>query len=209
MSLRSLILITMAALVGVMPVAVCADSLWTAPGNSERPMFADRKAARVGDILTVVVLETAAAQSSQKKSTSSSANVEAGVEQFLFPPSISRLGTHKGTLPAAKFGGASDFDGGGQVNNSQTLTARAAVLVTAVLPNGNLVIEGVRRVVSAGETQHVVLHGLVRTDDVSPANTVLSSNIADARVEFISEGSLTDAQRKGWLARLYETLRPY
>ena len=85
----------------------------------------------------------------------------------------------------------------------------AAVLVTAVLPNGNLIIEGVRRVVSAGETQHVVLHGIVRTDDVSPSNTVLSSNIADARVEFISEGSLTDAQRKGWLARLYETLRPY
>lgn len=202
-------LITTAALSALLLIPGRAESLWTAPGNSERPMFADRKASRVGDILTVVVLETAAAQSSQKKSTSSSANVEAGVDQFLFPPSVSRLGTHKGSLPAAAFGGSSDFDGGGQVNNSQTLSARAAVLVTAILPNGNLVIEGVRRVVSAGETQHVVLHGLVRTDDVSPGNTVLSSNIADARVEFISEGSLTDAQRKGWLARLYDTLRPY
>jgi flagellar L-ring protein precursor FlgH len=209
MSPKFLFLVAALSAGALFPSQLRSESLWTAPGNSERPMFADRKAARVGDILTVVVLETAAAQSSQKKSTSSSANVEAGVEQFLFPPSISRLGTHKGTLPAARFGGGNDFDGGGQVNNSQTLSARAAVLVTAVLPNGNLVVEGVRRVVSAGETQHVVLHGIVRTDDVSPSNTVISSNIADARVEFISEGSLTDAQRKGWLARLYETLRPY
>jgi flagellar basal body L-ring protein FlgH len=89
------------------------------------------------------------------------------------------------------------------------LNARAAVLVTDVLPNGNLVIEGVRRVVSSGETQHVILHGLVRADDVSSVNTVFSSNIADARVEFINEGSLTDAQKKGWLTKLYEKLRPY
>lgn len=84
-------LITTAALSALLLIPGRAESLWTAPGNSERPMFADRKASRVGDILTVVVLETAAAQSSQKKSTSSSANVEAGVDQFLFPPSVSRL----------------------------------------------------------------------------------------------------------------------
>jgi flagellar L-ring protein FlgH len=189
--------------------AAAAESLWTAAGSGERAMFADRKAARVGDILTVVVQESAATQSSQTKKTNSGATVDAGVEQFLFPPGLSRLGTHKGALPAIKLSGTNDFTGGGQVNNTQSLNARAAVLVTDVLPNGNLVIEGVRRVVSAGETQHVVLHGIVRGDDVSAANTVASSNIADARVEFISEGSLTDAQRKGWLAKLYDRLRPY
>jgi len=188
---------------------VGAESLWTAAGSSERAMYADRKASRVGDILTVVVIESAATQSSQSKSTNSAANVDASVDQFLFPVDVSRLGTHKGVLPAIKFGGANDFNGGGEVNNSQSLTARAAVLVTDVLPNGNLVIEGVRRVISAGETQHVILHGLVRSDDVTSTNTVLSSNIADARVEFINEGSLTDAQKKGWLTKLYEKLRPY
>ncbi len=69
-----------------------ADSLWTAPGSAERAMFSDRKASRIGDILTVVVLETAATQSSQSKKTNSSANVDAGVEQFLFPSSVSRFG---------------------------------------------------------------------------------------------------------------------
>ena len=61
----------------------------------------------------------------------------------------------------------------------------------------------------SGETQYVVLHGLVRPDDVTSVNTVLSTNIADARVEFISEGSLTDAQKRGWLSKLYEKLRPF
>jgi flagellar L-ring protein FlgH len=190
-------------------VPASADSLWTAPGSSERTLTADRKAAAVGDILTVVVQESASTQSSQRKKTDSSASVDAGVDQWLFPASVSGFGQHNGALPGIKLGGKNDFSGGGEVSASQNVTSRAAVLVTAVLPNGNLVIEGVRRVSFDGETQHVVLHGVVRGDDVSPANTVFSSNIADARVEFISEGSLTDAKKKGWLTKLYEKLRPY
>jgi flagellar L-ring protein precursor FlgH len=72
-----------------------------------------------------------------------------------------------------------------------------------------MVIEGARMVTFSGEAQYVVLHGIVRADDVASDNTVQSSNIADARVEFISEGSLTDAQKRGWLAKLYEKLRPF
>lgn len=186
-----------------------AESLWTAPGSSERSITADRKASQVGDILTVVVQESASNQSSQRVTTNSGANVNAGVEQWLFPVAASKMGTHNGALPGIKLGGSNDFTGGGQTSASQNLTARAAVLVTAVLPNGNLVIEGARRVTYDGETQHVVLHGVVRSEDVSSGNIVFSSNIADARVEFINEGTLTDAKKKGWLTKLYEKLRPY
>jgi flagellar L-ring protein precursor FlgH len=186
-----------------------ADSLWTAPGSSEQAITADRKASRVGDILTVVVQESASNQSSQRTTTDSGSNVDAGVEQWLFPLAASKMGTHNGALPGIKLGGTNDFTGGGQTSASQNLTARAAVLVTAVLPNGNLVIEGARRVTYDGETQHVVLHGVVRGEDVSSGNIVFSSNIADARVEFINEGTLTDAKKKGWLTKLYEKLRPY
>jgi flagellar L-ring protein FlgH len=186
-----------------------ADSLWTAPGSPERAITADRKASQVGDILTVVVQESASNQSSQRTTTDSGANVNAGVEQWLFPLAASKMGTHNGALPGIKLGGTNDFTGGGQTSASQNLTARAAVLVTAVLPNGNLVIEGARRVTYDGETQHVVLHGVVRGEDVSSGNIVFSSNIADARVEFINEGTLTDAKKKGWLTKLYEKLRPY
>ena len=71
-----------------------------------------------------------------------------------------------------------------------------------------MVIEGVRLVTFSGETQYVVLHGLVRPDDISSANSVSSSHIAEAKVEFINKGSLSDAEKKGWLSDIYEKLRP-
>ena len=83
------------------------------------------------------------------------------------------------------------------------------MLIADVLPNGNLVLEGARRVSFSGETQHVVLRGIVRPADISPANTVLSTNIAEARLEFLSEGELSSAQKRGWLSKLYQMLRPF
>ena len=83
------------------------------------------------------------------------------------------------------------------------------MLIADVLPNGNLVLEGARRVSFSGETQLVVLRGIVRPADVSPVNTVLSTNIAEARLEFLSEGELSSAQKRGWLSKLYQALRPF
>lgn len=186
-----------------------ATSLWTSAGSREQGVAADFRAARVGDILTVLVVEVASTTASQNKTTGSSASVDAAVSQFLFPASVSGFGQHNGAMPGVKFGGKSSFNGGGQVSNAQSLSTRAAVLVTDVLPNGNLVIAGARKLTFSGETQNIVLHGLVRPADIGTGNTVLSSNIAEARLEFISEGTLTDAQKRGWLSNLYEKLRPF
>ncbi|AOS45135.1 Flagellar L-ring protein precursor [Lacunisphaera limnophila] len=196
-----------AALLLTAAVTASASSLW--PAQNTRGMLADRRASRVGDIITVVVSEIATASSNQSKSSNRDSSLEDAIGQFVFSQAASGLLTHKGELPATSATGTANYSGGGQVNNSQTLIARAAVLVTDVLPNGNLVIEGARQVSFSGETQYVVLHGLVRPDDVTAANTVLSSNVADARVEFLSEGNLTDAQKRGWLAKVYEKLRPF
>jgi len=188
---------------------VSAGSLWPANGGGERSMFADRKASRTGDILTVVVAESAAAKSSQSKSAKRDSALQDAVQQFIFSVAASKLGTHNGELPSTNVTGKSSYSGGGEVANSQTLDSRAAVLVTDVLPNGNLVIEGARMVTFSGETQHVILHGLVRPTDIGADNTVLSTNIAEARVEFVSDGTLTEAQKRGWLSKLYEKLRPF
>jgi flagellar L-ring protein precursor FlgH len=187
--------------------ALAAGSLWPTNNAGERGMVADRKASRSGDIITIVVNESAVAQSSQSKKSTRDAKLNDSVQQFLF--ANSKFGTHNGGLPGIQLGGTSTYSGGGDVSNSQSLIARAAVLVTDVLPNGNLVIEGARIVTFSGETQYVVLHGLVRADDVTRDNTVASANIADARVEFYSEGQLTDAQKRGWFSKLYERLRPF
>ncbi|EIQ00339.1 flagellar basal body L-ring protein [Opitutaceae bacterium TAV1] len=202
-------LISAFQLFGLSAFSVSAASLWTAPGSREVSLVADSRAGRVGDIITIVVAEAAAQSSTQSKNTSTDTSAEAAVNQFLYPPSASKFGTHNGALPGISFGGTSTFSGGGSVNNSQTITARAAVLVTDTLPNGNLVIAGARRTTFSGETQHVILHGVIRRDDITSANTILSSNIADTHIEFISEGSLTDAQKRGWLSRIYEKLRPF
>jgi len=186
-----------------------SGSLWPAGSGVERGMTADRLAARAGDILTVVVAESANASSAQTKSSNRESSLEDAISQFIFSKAASGLLTRGGELPATSAKGKASYSGGGSVNNSQSLTARAAVLVTDVMPNGNLVIEGARMVTFSGETQHVILHGLVRPTDIGADNTVLSTNIAEARVEFVSDGTLTEAQKRGWLAKLYEKLRPF
>ena len=185
--------------------AARADSLWSNTGQTAKSMFADRKAAAKGDILTIVVAESAVAQSSQSKKSTRDSSLQDAISRFIY----SGTGLHKGELPGVSATGKSTYSGGGDVSNSQSLSSRAAVLVTDVLPNGNLVIEGVRVVTFSGETQYVVLHGLVRQDDIARDNSVVSTNIADARVEFYAEGALTDAQKRGWLAKAYEKLRPF
>jgi flagellar L-ring protein precursor FlgH len=192
-------------IVGLAVPTANAGSLWPTSGGRERAMIADPKAVATGDILTIVVSEAVAASNSQSKKTTRDSSVSDAVASFIYPS----LGAHKGALPSLSLSGKAAYDGGGDVSNTQSLVSRAAVLVTDVLPNGNLVIEGMRVVTFSGETQYVVLHGLVRQADIAPDNTIQSSNIADARLEFFSEGQLTDAQKRGWFSKLYERLRPF
>lgn len=199
------LLLGVAVLFFVVASTLRADSLWNSGTSGQRSMFADRKAAAKGDILTIVVAESAVAQSSQNKSSSRESSLEDAIARFVY----SGLGTaRRGQLPGTSGTGKASYSGGGDVSNTQSLSARAAVSVTDVLPNGNLVVEGVRVVTFSGETQYVVLRGIVRADDVARDNSVVSTNIAEARVEFHSEGSLTEAQKRGWLAKVYEKLRP-
>ena len=188
---------------------LAAQSLWLAAGSRELSLTSDPKASRVGDIITIIIAESTSLSSSSNKTTNTSESAQGAVTQFLFPPAVSGFGTNGGQLPGFGWGGKSDYSGGGNVNNSQVVTGRAAMLIADVLPNGNLVLEGARRVSFSGETQHVVLRGIVRPADVSPVNTVLSTNIAEARLEFLSEGELSSAQKRGWLSKLYQALRPF
>ena len=99
--------------------------------------------------------------------------------------------------------------GGGQINNSQQITASVAVRVVDVLPNNNLVIEGTRESSFSGEQQTIILRGTIRQDDISALNTVFSYNVADATIKFISKGTITDSQRKGWFQRLWDKVSPF
>lgn len=193
----------------VLTTSADAASLWKKARNGEASLVGDRRARLAGDILTVIIQESASVQASRRTETDRESSVEGGIDAYFFAPSASDFGTHNGALPSTSFGGGSSFSGGGAITDRQTITARAAVSVIDVLPNGNLVIEGSRFVAYSGEKQYAVLRGIVRPEDIQNGNTVLSSSIADARVEFLSEGTITAAQRKGWLARVFDTINPF
>jgi len=183
------------------------DSLWR--GSQSGAMFADKRACRVGDIVTILVQENTTATKDNTTKTSKQSSVDAAVASFLYSPAASGLLTKGGTMPALKFSGKSDFNGGGSINNSQQIVASVAVRVIDVLPNGNLVIEGTRESAFSGEQQTVVLRGTIRRDDILANNTIYSYNISDATIKIVSKGTITDAQRKGWFHRLWDKLSPF
>jgi flagellar L-ring protein FlgH len=188
-------------------MAMSADSLWQ-EGQS-KSMWADKRASRVGDIVTILVQETTTAKKDNSTKTSKQSDINAAIATFLFSPGASSLLTQKGQLPALKMSGQSDFSGSGTINNSQEIVASVAVRVADALPNGNLIIEGTRESAFSGETQTIVLRGTIRQDDITANNTVFSYNVADATIKFISKGVITDSQRKGWFHRLWDKFSPF
>ena len=186
---------------------VVADSLWKP--DTGRSMFADKKAHAIGDLITILIQESNDASKQNNTTTSKKAAVDASIASFLYPPTASGLLTKKGQLPALKYSSANDFNGGGQINNSEKITSRLAVRVVDVLPNGNLIIEGRRQTAFSGEKSEAVLRGTVRSDDIAANNTVYSYNISDASIQFISKGTITDSQRKGWFTKILDKVSPF
>jgi flagellar L-ring protein precursor FlgH len=184
-----------------------ADSLWDE--ESSRSMFADKRASAVGDILTIVVQENNAASKEATTKTAKKSGVDASIQSFLYGPAASGLLTKGGQYPAMKFSAKNDFEGGGQINNSEKITARIAVRVVDVLPNKNLVVEGRRQTSFSGEVQDVVLRGVVRAEDVTANNTVFSYQVADATITILSKGSVSNTQKKGWFTRVWDKISPF
>ena len=190
-----------------LPPALRADSLWQ-DGNS-RSMAGDKRAAALGDILSIVVQETSTASKDNSTKTAKKTGVDASIDSFFYSPGASSLLTKKGQLPALKFSSSHDFDGGGTINNSEKIVARIAVRVVDVLPNQNLVIEGKRQTSFGGETQDILLRGVLRPADITANNTVFSYNVAEATIRFSGKGTVSETQRKGWFTRVWEKVTPF
>jgi len=184
-----------------------ADSLWNQ--GISRNMAGDKKAQSVGDILTILIQENNGATRNNNTTTSKKASLNAAITSALYGPAVSGLLTKKGTLPAINYSSDAEFNGGGSIANAETITAQVAVKVIDVLPNGNMVVEGQLHTAFSGEKQDAVVRGTVRPDDVMANNTLYSYNIADATIQFISKGTITDAQRKGWWTRIWDKLSPF
>lgn len=185
------------------PTVLPAQSLWR--DEVSKPMCADKRATAVGDIITIVVQETSTAVKANGTKTEKNSSWTAAISSFLFPG----FAAYKGSMPAVNYNSDVKHDGSGAINNSETIIAHVAVKVVDVLPNKNLVIEGRRETSFSGERQTIVLHGIVRAEDVTSANTVLSYNVADATIEIIGKGTVTDSQNKGWFTRVLDKVNPF
>ncbi|MBI4658807.1 MAG: flagellar basal body L-ring protein FlgH [Verrucomicrobia bacterium] len=203
---RSNVWLALGALLGSMSVAQ-ADSLWTK--EASQSLVGDKKARAVGDIITVIVEESNQTKKDSSTKTDKSSELDASIESFLFSPGASKFMTHNGKLPAMGMTSKNGFEGKGAINNSETITHRFGVRVVDVLPNGNLIVEGLRQTSFSGESQTVILRGTVRGYDVSSSNTVMSFNLADVSIRFDSSGSLSNAQKKGWFSRAWDVLTPF
>jgi flagellar L-ring protein precursor FlgH len=185
-----------------------ADSLWK-DDAAPTSMFADKKAHRVGDIVTVVIQENNGASRNNNTTTARTSGVDASISSFLYSPTASGMLTKGGQLPAMNLTAKNTFNGGGTIANQETITAQIAVKVIDVLPNNNLVVEGRRQTAFSGEKQEAVLRGTVRADDITSTNTVFSYNIADASIQYISHGAVSDSQNKGWFTKVWDKLSPF
>ncbi len=190
-------------------------SLWNKSTNSQRSIFAGKRAYGVGDLITIDVSESSSLAASQNSVRNRQSQIENAVNQFLF--ANSKMGTHNGQLPATEIETKNSNQGGGSIANTQDLKGRISVVVIDVLPNGNLIIEGARMVTFSGESYYAVLKGIVRQEDIGFGfkdglryrNIVSSQYVADAQIEFVSKGSLNDAQKESWYQRLAAIFNPF
>lgn len=174
-----------------------ADSVWESAGES---LYKDKKAIKIGDVLTVIIVESASAsQSADTKAQKSSAST------------ISWGSQRSQGVPFQDFGisGKEDVRGGGRSIRSGMLNARISVRVIEVLPNGNLVINGNRVITVNDEKQILEISGIVRPEDLSADNTVLSSLVADAQIKYAGKGAVSEKARLGFISRLLSMLRVF
>ena len=188
---------------------VRADSLWK--DNISRSPFADKTARFVGDILNVRVQESNAAKRDAKTESSRDGSVDASISSFLFGTSTGGSGAfkHGGAYPAMKFANATSHAGTGTIDNSDSITTRFSVRVVDVLPNGNLIVEGIRNASYAGESQTIELRGAVRPFDVESDNSIYSYLLSDLNIRYLSSGVISAAKDKGWFMNFWDNISPF
>lgn len=181
---------TALALLAAAPAA-WSQSLYDA--NTFRPLTADSKAFRAGDIVTIQVIENASASANADTGLKRS-NSAGGELRFRSP-------IPKAALTARATG---EFDGGGQTVRNGRLLAQLSVTVREVLPNGDLMVFGEQLLMINEEQQRIDIEGRVRRQDISDNNVVLSTRLADARITYVGEGDVAQRQKPGWWHHLLD-----
>ena len=173
-------------------------------------LFEDPNASRLGDILVVHIDEKDLASHQADTTLNKSDATSYGMPTaFGFAPALAKK--YPGTDLTKLFSSTTDqkFTGQGQVQRQGQVTAELPVRVMEVLPSGDLFIEGTKVVMVGNEEHHIYVSGVVRPVDIAADDSIPSSRIADAEVEYTGRGDISDTQRRGWLARVMSKLWPF
>jgi flagellar L-ring protein precursor FlgH len=191
----------------IVPASYQPNSLFS---TEAKGFFKDQRAHRIGDILTVIVTIDDSAQISNATSRKRSAGNEANIGTSLG----SVFGTKVPGIDVDATGGISTggsmTDGGtGSVNRKESLQTNVAVVVTQMLPNGNLVIEGHQEVRVNFEIRDLIVAGIVRPEDIQSDNTIVSEKIAEARIAYGGRGQITDVQQPRYGQQIADAILPF
>ncbi|WP_417452135.1 flagellar basal body L-ring protein FlgH [Kordiimonas sp.] len=201
------------------------NSLWR---TGARAFFKDQRASNIGDILTVNIDISDSAQigntTSRQRTTAESAGLpnflglEAAIPNALFNKRAADAGATNGNAAAANAfnpstlvgaDSGSSYSGTGSVDRSEAINMTVAAIVTEVLPNGNLVIQGRQEVRVNFEKRELLLAGIVRPEDISSGNTISHTQIAEARISYGGKGQISDVQQPRYGTQLYDIIFPF
>ncbi|MEA5444241.1 flagellar basal body L-ring protein FlgH [Gammaproteobacteria bacterium AB-CW1] len=161
----------------------------------------DRRARRVGDILTIRLVERTDASKSMNTNTSRDSSTS------MQPPTLFGRGvTHRGRpILETEMGSSRSFEGGGESSQSNRLEGEITVTVARRLPNGNLMVQGEKWLTLNQGEEMVRIAGIIRPQDIASDNSVPSNRVADARITYSGTGSLANANQPGWLTRFFQS----
>lgn len=193
--------------VGTAQTAI-ADSIWARRDPRYAYLFIDTRARRIGDVLTVTVNENTGTNNNEqrkmKKDTAASG-------KFNFAGKTSGAGGSQDAAATLSADNSSDrtFQGSSQTQSTRTLLDQMEVTVVDILPNGNLVVEGVRYRQILGETRLLRISGVVRPVDIDQANNIPSNNVAAFKIYYEGGGVESRFTNQGWMGRFTNKLWPY
>lgn len=172
-------------------------------------MLSDLRARRVGDIVIVQVIESSSADKEAKTEAKRESSMDNSVSNFLGLPLDRSSIFGYGLEPAIQTQSTSDFSGDGKTSRKGTLNAVVSARVMRILPSGNFVIRGKKQIRVNDEAQYIVVSGIIRPEDILWNNSVMSTTIADLKIDYYGSGILGDQQNKGILARAIDKIWPF
>jgi flagellar L-ring protein precursor FlgH len=187
------------------PASYSPNSLWR---NGSRAFFKDQRAHQVGDILTITVNLNDKAILNDKTTRSRTNSEDSGIDAFF---GKSKVPIMNSAVPTRIFKADSTgkSEGDGTINRNEQLTTNVAAVITQVLPNGNMVIEGKQEIRINFEVRELIVGGIVRPEDIQSDNTLDSTKIAEARIAYGGRGQITDVQQPRYGQQVLDVLLPF